>query len=427
MALTVFLIVFFVLFILGMPVCFSMILSGLSYALVTGEALSTFSLTAYASTNSFILIAIPMFILTAEVMNVTSVADRMFDFANSLVSWIPGGMGHTNVLTSVIFAGMSGSAAADVGGIGYLSYKSMKDRGFGGPFSAAVTAASSCIGPIIPPSIPVIVYTTVISSASVIHLFLGGVVPGILMALFMGGYIFITSKKRGYPVEPRKPWQEIWVAFKRGFLPVLTPVILLASISSGAVTVSEGAVITVLYSCALGLFVYRQFGLNKLILCLKNTFVSSGTVLSFFIAGKFFSLVLSRARIPDMFSKMLLGITTNATVILLIINLIFLVLGFFSEALVNITLFAPVFVPVAISVGVDPSVIGVMIVLNTTIGAITPPVGTLVFNIAGITREPLEEVFKEVIPFVVAFLVLILLCIFFPSIISFLPSLILNH
>ena len=426
MILAVFLIVFFVLFILGMPVAFSMIISGMAYALMAGEPLSTFSLMSYSATNSFILIAIPMFILTAEVMNVTSVADRMFDFANSLVSWIPGGIGHTNVLTSVIFAGMSGSAAADVGGIGYLSYKSMKDRGFDGPFSAAVTAASSCIGPIIPPSIPVIVYTTVISSASVIYLFLGGVVPGILMALFMMTYIIYISKKRGYPVEKRKSAKEIWKAFLRGLLPVLTPVLLLWSISSGMVTVSEGAVITVVYATLLGTIVYRQFGLRKVGVVFKNTFLSCGSVLSFFVAGKFFSLVLSRARIPDFFSQLLLGVSDNRIVILLIINLIFLVLGFFSEALVNITLFAPVFVPIAISVGVDPSVIGVMVVLNTTIGAITPPVGTLVYNIAGITREPLEEVFREVIPFVAAYVLLILLCIFFPEIISFLPNLILK-
>jgi tripartite ATP-independent transporter DctM subunit len=426
MALAIFLIVFFALFLMGMPISFSMILSGLSYAIVTGSDVAFFSLEIFKSTNSFVLIAIPMFILTAEVMNTTSVAERMFDFANSLVGWIPGGMGHTNVLTSVIFAGMSGSAAADVGGIGYLSYKSMVDRGFDAPFAAAVTAASSCIGPIIPPSIPVIVYTTVISSASVIYLFLGGVVPGILMGLFMMIYIYFISKKRGYPVEKRGTAKEILHALKRGILPVLTPVILLATISGGVVTVSEGAVVTVVYAVILGVFVYHQFGLKQMVQCFERTFISCGTILSFFVAGKFFSFVLSRARIPDMLSNLLLGITDNKYVILLIINLIFLLLGFFSEALVNITLFAPVFVPIAIAVGVDPSVIGVMIILNTTVGACTPPVGTLVFNIAGITKTPLDKVFKEVTPFVGVFFILILLCIFCPGIISFLPNLILK-
>ena len=426
MALFVFIAVFLVLFLLGMPVAFAMILSGLSYALITGTDLSFFSMEVYKSTNNFILIAIPMFILTAEVMNSSTVADRMFDFCNSLVSWIPGGIGHTNVLTSVIFAGMSGSAAADVGGIGYLCYQAMVKRGFDAPFSAAVTAASSCIGPIIPPSIPVIVYAMVVSSASVIYLFLGGIIPGLLMAVLMMAYIYYISKKRGYPVEKRKSGREIGRALRKGLLPVLTPIILLVSISSGMCTITEGAVITVVYSCILGAFVYRRLGFKTLVECFSKVFNSCGAVLVFFVASKFFSFVLTRARIPDMLSSLVLGISTNKYFVLLLINFVFIVLGFFSEALVNIMLFAPVFVPIALNAGVDPNVIGVMIVLNTTVGAITPPVGTLVFNTCGITGAPLAKVFKEVTPFVIAYILLLVLMVFVPQLITAIPNLILN-
>ncbi len=422
----IFLLVFLVLFIMGMPIGFSMIISGITYAIQTNFDLAMFSTEAFKATNNFILVAIPMFILTAEVMNATTVADKMYDLANSTVGWIPGGMGHTNVMTSVIFAGMSGSAAADVGGIGYLSFKAMVDRGFGAPFSAAVTAASSCIGPIIPPSIPVIVYCMVVSQSSVARIFLGGVIPGFLMALLLMGYIYITAIKRGYPKEARPTKEHLLRAVKRGFLPVLTPVILLFTISTGVVTISEAAIITVLYAVILGVFVYRNLNLKKFIMCMERTFLSCGAIFIFFVGGKFFSFVLARAKITLLLNNMILGVTDNIYIILLLINVIFIILGFFSETIVNITLFAPVFIPIAIAVGADPNYLGVMIVLNTVIGAITPPVGTLVYNISGLTKVPLEHIFREIVPFIILLVGMITLMIFVPEIVTFLPDLILG-
>ncbi|MDR1180222.1 MAG: TRAP transporter large permease [Spirochaetales bacterium] len=425
MELILFLAVFAVLFIVGMPIGFAMIISGVVYAVSAGLDMAFFSLEMFKSVNNFILIAIPMFILTAEVMNASTVADRMFDFANALVGWIPGGMGHTNVLTSVIFAGMSGSAAADVGGIGFLAYRAMIKRGFDKPFSAAVTAASSCIGPIIPPSIPVVVFAMVVPSASIITIFLGGVIPGLIMGLSMMIYIFFIAKKRNYPVEKRPSLKDLLAALRRGILPVLTPLVLLLSISSGMVTISEGAVITVLYACLLGWGIYRVLTWKRFLACCSFVFSSCGTIMIFFAAGKVFSFVLSRARVPDMLAGMFLDVTANPIVILFLINIMFIVLGFFSEALVNIMLFAPMVVPFATAVGIDINVLGVMIVINTVMGAITPPVGTLVYNVAGLTKVPLESVFREAVPFVVGYTLILVLLIFFPGLITMLPSMIL--
>jgi tripartite ATP-independent transporter DctM subunit len=341
------------------------------------------------------------------------------------VGWIPGGIGHTNVLTSVIFAGMSGSAAADVGGIGFLAYRAMVKRGFDKPFSAAVTAASSCIGPIIPPSIPVVVFAMVVPSSSIITIFLGGVIPGLIMALSMMIYIFFIAKKRGYPVEKRPSRKDLLAALRRGILPVLTPIVLLLTISSGMVTISEGAVITVLYACLLGWGVYRALDRKRFLACCASVFSSCGTIMIFFAAGKVFSFVLSRARVADLLSGMFLGITANPIIILFVINIMFIVLGFFSEALVNIMLFAPMVIPFATALGIDANVLGVMIIINTVMGAITPPVGTLVYNVAGLTKVPLEDVFREAIPFVIGYTCILVILVFFPGIITFLPSLIL--
>jgi tripartite ATP-independent transporter DctM subunit len=426
MELAIFLVLFAALFLLGMPVGFAMIISGISYALTSGLDMAFYSLEMFKSVNGFILIAIPMFILTAEIMNVTTVADRMFDFSNSLVGWIPGGMGHTNVLTSVIFAGMSGSAAADIGGIGYLSYKAMVDRGFSKPFSAAVTSVSSCIGPIIPPSIPVVVYAMVVPGASIIRLFLGGIIPGIMMALFLMLYIYAVSKKRGYAVEPKPSFSVLVKSLRRGILPVLTPVILLVSITSGMVTISEGAIVTVIYSLFLGVIVYRQMGLKRLIRCFESAFVSTGSIMIFFAAGKIFSFVLSRANIPFLLSNALLGVTESKVIILILINVLFIIVGFFSEALVNIVLFAPIVLPMANAVGIDPNVMGVLIIITTVVGAVTPPIGTLVFNVAGLTKVPLESIFREAMPMLLGYLAVLALLIAFPVLISFIPNLLLG-
>lgn len=422
----IFVVAFIVLFLVGMPIGFAMISSSVVYALLSGQPLSFFSMEMFSSLDSFTLIAIPMFMLTAEVMNSSTVADRMFDLCNDPAGWIPGGLGHTNVLTSVVFAGMSGSAAADAGGIGYLCYRSMVNRGFDKPFNAACTAASSCIGPIIPPSIPVVVYAMVVSSASVGKMLLGGIIPGILMAVFMSGYIAWISIRRGYPMEKRPTRASLARAFRRGILPILTPVVLLTTISTGIVTISEGAVITVLYAAFLGAVVYRTLGLQALWQAVKNVFCNCGVTLIFFVGGACFSHVLAKENIPSLFSTHMLSLSSNPIVLLIIINVFFFLVGCLSDPIVNITLFAPMVIPVVTACGMDPSAFGVILILNCMIGLITPPVGSMVYIISGLARAPTQKVFKECVPFFIGFYLLVTLLTIFPQIITCIPNAILG-
>lgn len=422
----VFVLAFVILFLVGMPVGFAMISSSVLWAVLKDVNLSFFAMEMFSSLDSFTLIAIPMFMLTAEVMNLSTVADRMFGLCNGLVGWIPGGLGHTNVLTSVVFAGMSGSAAADAGGIGHLCYQSMVKRGFDKPFSAACTAASSCIGPIIPPSIPVVVYAMCVSSASVGKMLMGGVIPGILMALFMSLYIAFISIKRGYPREKRPNFQEMWEFLKRGFLPIMTPVVLLVTISTGMVTVSEGAVITVFYAVILGVFVYRQLGPKSLVAAAANVFRNCGVTLIFFAGGACFSHVMAKENIPSLFANAMFNITDNPIVLLMIVNVFFFLLGCLSDPTVNIMLFASMVMPVVTACGMDPNAWGVILILNCMIGLITPPVGTMVYIICGLGGASLSKTFKECLPFVLFYYILIVILTVFPQIITFIPNLLMG-
>lgn len=422
MEFAMFLICFAVLFVVGMPIGLAMLFSAWLYAVATQTDLAFLTLEMFSSLDSFVLMAIPMFILTAEVMNVSTVADRIFRFANALVGFIPGGLGHVNVVNSVIFGGMSGSAAADAGGIGYLSYKAMVDRGFDKPFSAAVTASSSMIGAIIPPSIPMVIYAMV-AGTSVGQLFLGGIVPGFMMGIAMMIVIYFVSLKRSYPVEARTNFRGIIAAMIGGFLPLMTPVILLGGIVLGIVTISEAAVLAVLYSCFLGFVLYRTLDWKQFIASLRSVFVSCGAILLLFPATKLFGYVLTVENIPRMFADTMLNLTDNGILLILLINAFFLILGCFSDPIVNIMLFVPIVLPLMATIGMDPIQFGVMIVLNVTIGLITPPLGGMLFITSAVTKVPVESMVKESWPFIGVLIITLLLISFIPPLVLFIPRL----
>jgi tripartite ATP-independent transporter DctM subunit len=421
MAFATFMILFVVLFAIGMPIAFTMIVSAVVYALMTHASLGLLSMEMYKSLNSFVLIAIPMFILTAEVMGESTVADKMFGFANSLVGWIPGGLGHVNVFSNIIFAGMSGSAAADAGGIGLLCYKSMANKGFDKSFSAALTAATACIGPIIPPSIPMVIYAMV-ANESVGKLLLGGVAPGLLMGAAMMIVIFFVSRKRGYPVEQRMSFKEICIATKEGILPVLTPIVLLVTITSGIVTVTEGAIITVLYSCFLGGVIYRQLGFKKFLGALERVFISTGIIVSLFPATRIFSYVLTKESIPLKFAELFVNASVNPIIILVLVNILFLILGCLSDPLVNIMLFVPLVLPLVNVIHMNPVHFGVMIVLNAMVGLVTPPVGGMLFITAAVTKVPIKDIIRESWGFITILLVVLVVTAAFPPVVTWLPN-----
>lgn len=421
MILALFIAIFFVLFVLGMPIAFAMIVAAWAYALMAGIDLGFLTLQMFTGLDFFVLLAIPLFILTSEVMNRSSVSSRIFDFANSLVGFIPGGLGHVNVLTSVIFSGMSGSAVADVGGIGRLCYRAMVDEGYDKPFSAAVTASSAVIGPIIPPSIPMVVFSMV-SGVSVAKLFFGGALPGLMIGLALMVYIYFVARRDGHPCHPRQTVAAVLRSLIEGFFPLLTPVILLGGIYLGIVTITEAAALAVVYALLLGGIAYRMLGFRQFIDCLKSVFIICGSILILLPAAKVFGFVLTAEGVPTLFANYVLSISENPVFILIAINLMFLLLGCVSDPNVNIMLFVPIVMPLANTIGMDPVHFGVVVVLNCMIGLVTPPVGALLFALCGMEGLPMEKLIRRMWPFLWILLGLLVVISSFPELVLAIPN-----
>lgn len=426
MLLATFLISFVIFFILGMPISVSMIASSLLYIGMRGMDLGFMAMQMFSGLDNFVLIAIPMFILTAEVMNRTSVADRIFDFCNALVGYIPGGLGHVNIATSIIFAGMSGSAVADVGGIGHLSYQAMVDKGFDKEFSASVTIASSTIGPIIPPSIPMVVYAMV-ANVSVGKLFFGGLLPGLIIGLILMVYVYVVSLRRHYPkstiMSARLFFRDLLVSFTRGFFPLLTPVILLGGIYLGVVTTAEASAIAVLYSLFLGFFLYRTMTLKSFVNCLKQVFMTCGSILLLLPAAKVFSFVMTAENLQDIIYQAMMSFSgNNRWLIMLSVNILFLILGMLSDPTVNIMLFVPMVLPLIAASGFDPIHFGVVIVFNAMIGNTTPPVGQVLLAVCGIEKLNFGKTLKALWPMIGLLIIALAITILVPQTVLAIPN-----
>ena len=424
MELGVFFAVFVIAMLLGMPIAFAMIIGTVAYALLAQIELGFLTLQMFAGLDSFLLLAIPLFILTSEVMDRSGVATRIYDFAHVLVGRLPGGMAHVDVVTSVIFSGMSGSALADVGGIGRTGYLAMVNKGYPAPFSAAVVVTSSVIGPLIPPSIPMVVLAMV-SGISIQRLFFGGALPGLLVAVAMFIYIHMHFRRTHVPSK-----ESLWsfpvlaAAFATAFLPLLTPVVLLGGIWFGVVTITEAAGLAVSYALILGLVVYRTLGPTEMWDSLKSVFRSCGPILILLPAAKVFGFVLTLEQLPTLFSQTVLAVTDNPWLILIAVNLLFLIAGFFSDPTVNIMLFVPIVMPLAQSIGMDPVQFGVMVVFNCMIGLVTPPVGAALFAIIGMDskRLTLESLVRAMPPFYMILMGLLVLIALVPAVSTALPN-----
>ena len=410
---------------LGFPVCFSIALTSLLYILKEGMILVTIPQRMVAGIDTFVFLAVPFFILTGNLMNTGGVTKRIFRFANSLVGFIPGGLGHANVVASIIFAGMSGAAIADAGGLGTIEIEAMKKQGYDPEFSAAVTAASSTIGPIFPPSIPMILFGAM-AGVSVGKLFLAGAVPGILMGIALMIMIYVYSKARKYPVSSKLDFKEISGSFREAILPLLTPVIILGGILLGVFTPTEAAIVASAYSFVLGFLVYREIRLADIPKILLKTALTTTVVLFIISTSSIYGWLLCNEQVPQTVAKTLFTITENKQLILLILVGFLLVIGCFIETAAALIILVPVLTPLVTNLGIDPVHFGLVMVFALMVGLCTPPVGIVLYTISDIANIKFERVVSATLPFLIPLFIVLLLVTFFPQFSLFLPNILMR-
>lgn len=416
--------IFIVLMLLGMPIAFSMFVSSLVYLITNDISLVTMVQRVATGIYSFPLLAAPCFIVAGAMMNSSGITDRLFNWCNKIVGHIPGGLGHTNVLASIIFAGMSGTAVADAGGLGAVELKAMRDRGFDDDFSLAITGASSTIGPIIPPSLPMVM-AGVVGSVSIGRLYIAGIVPGLIMGVLLSIMVYYISKKRNYPVEPKATLGEVLSSSKKAFFPLQAVVITIGGILTGIITPTEAGVITLTYSVILG-FAYKEISFKSI----YKTFVdSSGTVLSvlFIIASAtIFGWIITIGQVPQTLTMFFMKYIENKWIALLVINLILLAVGCFMDTIAAITLLTPILLPITANYGIDPVQFIVVMVLNLMIGLLTPPVGVVLYILSSLSNVSFDRIFKAAVPFIIMLLIALLLVTFIPTLTLWLPNIIYN-
>ena len=409
---------------IGVPMSFSMLTGSVWFMLTSGmpQTLMIQRL-IMAVGDSFSMLAIPFFMLAGTIMNACGVATRIFDFCNTLVGHIPGGLGHVNVFCSVIFAGMSGSALADTGGIGAIELKAMKDQGFDEDFSAAITGASSCLGPIIPPSTGMVLYA-MMAEESVGTLFIAGVLPGIIMAAAMCLIVYITAKRRNYPISPRVTWKERGRALWRAVPALLSPVILLSGILLGIFSATEASVVCCLYSLFLGIFIYKELSPKGLYNVFLDTLKSSGMVMALVTFSMLLATILNYNQIPQAVAAWAVTHITSKVGIILACMVLIIIAGMVIDVTPAMLILIPIMMPVIRQYGINPIAFGVASTLLFSQGLLTPPVGSILYVLADYTKMPVMRIAKNMIPYIITFMVLAFCFMMFPQICTFLPGLI---
>lgn len=412
------------LILLGVPVAVSLGVVSIGAFIALGEAgnLLMMAQRMYSSTTGFTLLAIPFFILAGNLMNTCGITNKIFRFAETSVGHVWGGLGQVNIIASVIFSGMSGAAVADAAGLGMIEIKAMTDSGYDKKFAAAITAASSTIGPVIPPSIPFVIYGAM-TGVSVGSLFLAGFIPGILMAITMIIAVSLISKKRNYPKQKKQPMSVRMQAFKEAFLPLLTPVIIIGGILSGWFTATEAAIIACLYALFLDLIVYRELNFKKLKQIFQNTVIHTVKVMFIIASAGFFGWLLTFLKLPEQIIVGLTSVSDNKYVLLLIIIAVLVVLGMFLEGIAVLMITIPIFMPIILSLGVDPIQFGVIMILASMIGLLSPPVGMCLYAVASISDVKIGPLSKEVFPYMVGIFLVLLAVAFIPGISTLIPNL----
>ena len=371
--------------------------------------------------NNFSLLAVPFFLLAGRLMNIGGVTQRIFDFAGTLVRHFRGGLAHVNIIASLIFSGMSGSATSDAAGLGTVEMEAMLKEGYDKDFSAAVTAASSTIGPIIPPSLPMVIYG-VLSGVSIGKLFLGGIIPGLLMTCALMIVTAVIAGRRNYPKMRRASLKEIGISFIKVLPPLFTPVIIIGGIYSGAFTATEAAIIAASYALLLGCFLYKEIKFKDIPGIFYSVMVDTGIIFFITSCAFVYAYFLMRSRIPIILAEQILSITRNPILVLLLINVLLLVIGCFLETIAALTILTPVLVPLIQQVGIDPLHFGVVVVLNLMIGLLTPPFGVVLFVLSKISSISIERLSRVIFPFLIPLLIVLLLISFFPPLVMMIPN-----
>ena len=415
------LLVFLVLLFTGLPLFVNLGLSSFLYLFLsdTNPLIAVQRVTNAA--NSFTMIAAPFFILMGNLMNTGGVTRKMFRFANVLVGTVPGGMGHANVLCSALFAGMSGTAVADAGGLGNIEIEAMREVGYDDDFSCAVTCASSVLGPIIPPSLPMVILAVTVG-ASVGRCFVGGIIPGALIAIALCTMVAYYAKKQKYPKNPRPTLKVVWVAFKEAFFALLAPVILFAAIYTGVVTTTEAAIVAAFYSMIIGLVVYKDLKLKDIPKIMLDTVETTGVVLAIVMAANIFGYVLTIAQIPQKITLMLTSID-NKILFLLLINIFLLFVGCFMEGTAAILILGPILIPAMMAMGVSETQACLIMILNLMIGVVTPPVGVVLYVTSNVAKVSADRVIKATVPFLLPLFIVLMIVTFIPAVTNFLPNL----
>ncbi|WP_366655682.1 TRAP transporter large permease [Fodinicurvata sp. EGI_FJ10296] len=405
--------VFFVFLLAGAPVAVALGLGAIGFLVFSDSVqFSILALRLLASLDSVPLLAIPFFVLAGELMNTGGITHRIFDFARKLLGHVRGGLAHVNILASLFFAGISGSAVADAAGLGRIEIKAMREASYPAPFAAAVTAASSAVGPIIPPSIMLVLYGTM-ADVSIGKLFAGGLVPGLLLAVAMMIYVTVVARGLGVPVDPRTPLRGILRSLIVNLPPLLTPVLVMTALVAGVVTPTEAGVFTAIYAAGIS-FLYGGLTLRMIPEILENTLVVTGQILFILALSVVFGWLITTERIPELLGVYFLETGLGQYAFLALLNVVLLVLGCFMSLTSILIIVTPMLIEMTGTLGIDPVHIGVVMVLNLTIGLMTPPLGWCLYIVTEIAEIRFEETVRAVLPFLIPLIAVLILITYVP-------------
>ncbi len=409
-------------FIIRMPVSLSMLSASIVYFLVSGTDLGqVFTVLTGRMYSNYTMLAAPLFIFMANVMNEGEITDKLFKFCNGLFGRLRGGTAQVNVAASLIFSGMTGSAIADASGIGLMEIEQMKKEGYDPEFSCALTAASATVGPIFPPSIPMVIYA-MLSGASIGKLFMGGMVPGIILSILLMIYVAFVSAKRKYPRGEQMILRQFLRVTFSAIPALFTIVLLLGGIYLGVVTPTEAGALASAYAILISVLIYRNLGWSTLWKIIKKSASNTATLALLAGTSMLFSYIISREQVPNAIAAVVMGLTENKYVFLLIVNVVFLLLGCVLDVSTIQLVFVPMVLPLVTAFGIDLVHFGVVICLNMMIGLSTPPFGMLLFIVAGLGKTKIKGVIKEITPMVIVMVVLLLVITYVPQIVMWIPN-----